>query len=161
MSSEDSHQRTSQEGQASDEEALLSASSSSGLSKDDEAKSLFEPSARKGSIISLVAMLVQQGSGINAVLFYSTTLLTPLLPSQAPFLAFYLTAFNVLMTFPPIYLVHSLGPRRLLLLSITAMCVSCMELGWAINSDRSWPAAAVSLRPLFLFPAPLSDPPPP
>lgn len=161
MSSEDSNQRTSQEGQAPDEEALLPASSSPGLPKDDEAKSLFEPSARKGSIISLVAMLVQQGSGINAVLFYSTTLLTPLLPSQAPFLAFYLTAFNVLMTFPPIYLVHSLGPRRLLLLSITAMCVSCVELGWAINSDRSWPAAAVSLRPLFLSPAPLSDPPPP
>lgn len=29
-----------------------------------------------------------------AVLFYSTTLLSPLFPSQAAYLAFYLTAFN-------------------------------------------------------------------
>lgn len=28
------------------------------------------------------------------VLFYSTTLLSPLFPSQAAYLAFYLTAFN-------------------------------------------------------------------
>lgn len=48
------------------------------------------------------------------------------------------------MTFPPIYLVHSLGPRRLLLLSTAGMFVSCVELGWAINTQQSHLAAAVS-----------------
>jgi hypothetical protein len=100
------------------------------------------------------------------VLFYSTTLLSPLFPSHAAYLAFYLTAFNAsesppepttfrrhfaerhsplppVMTFPPIYLVHALGPRRLLLLSAAGMCVSCVELGWAINTKHSYLAAAV------------------
>jgi hypothetical protein len=51
---------------------------------------LSDPSLRKGVVITLFAMLLQQFSGINAIMYFSTSILTPLMPSSAPLISYVL-----------------------------------------------------------------------
>jgi hypothetical protein len=50
-------------------------------------------------------MCLQQLSGVNAVMFYSTPVLRPLLPTSAGFIGIGITLVNVIMTLPAIFLV--------------------------------------------------------
>ncbi|GAA5836664.1 hypothetical protein JCM3766R1_006983 [Sporobolomyces carnicolor] len=85
---------------------------------------------------ALVAvMLFQQFSGINAVMFYSVTILTAVNPASAKKTALFVTVVNLIMTFPAVYLVDKLGRRSLLLISLAAMSISSAVLGYSINND--------------------------
>lgn len=55
-----------------------------------------------------------KAAGINAVMYYSTDILSGSMPGNARLLAFLITVFNVAMTFPPIVLSHYLSSRPLL-----------------------------------------------
>ncbi|KAL7410039.1 general substrate transporter [Mrakia frigida] len=92
---------------------------------------------RRGVLCCLGAMLLQQFSGINAVFFFSVSILTPLMPTNAPLIALYLTIFNFIMTFPAVYLVERLGRRTLLLGSIAGMGVASMCLGYGLNEGKN------------------------
>jgi hypothetical protein len=50
-------------------------------------------------------MILQQLSGINAVMFYSTPILKPLLPGSAGLVGIGITLVNAIMTLPAIFLV--------------------------------------------------------
>jgi SP family facilitated glucose transporter-like MFS transporter 3 len=50
-------------------------------------------------------MALQQFGGINAVMFYSTPVLRPLLPNAAGLLGIGITLVNAIMTLPAIFLV--------------------------------------------------------
>ncbi|GAA6027969.1 hypothetical protein JCM8097_001806 [Rhodosporidiobolus ruineniae] len=91
---------------------------------------------------TLVAvMLFQQFSGINAVMYYSTSILTAVNPSSAKMVSLYVTIVNLIMTFPAIYLIDRLGRRSLILLSLLSMSASTAVLGWSINTHHFYVAS--------------------
>ncbi|EST07616.1 General substrate transporter [Kalmanozyma brasiliensis GHG001] len=95
-----------------------------------------DPQLRPGAILIILTQLGQQLSGINAVLYYSVGILGSILPTLAPSIGLLITLINILLTFPPIYLIdeHRVGRRRLMLLSALTMAVSSALLGAGIVS---------------------------
>ncbi|KAI9630082.1 hypothetical protein KEM48_012289 [Puccinia striiformis f. sp. tritici PST-130] len=79
-------------------------------------------------------------SGINAVLYYSTSIMKSVLPTQAIYISLFVTAINVIMTFPAIFLVDRLGRKFLLLLSASSMAITSLILGFSINHEiaQAW-----------------------
>ncbi|GAA5869243.1 hypothetical protein JCM16303_000405 [Sporobolomyces ruberrimus] len=85
---------------------------------------------------ALVAvMLCQQLSGINAVMFYSVTILSAVNPASAKKTALFVTIVNLVMTFPAVYLIDKLGRRTLILGSLATMSLSSIVMGYSINND--------------------------
>jgi hypothetical protein len=66
---------------------------------------LSNTSIRGPTILCAVIMILQQLSGINAVMFYSTPILKPLLPGSAGLVGIGITLVNAIMTLPAIFLV--------------------------------------------------------
>ncbi|GAA5835580.1 hypothetical protein JCM5353_000899 [Sporobolomyces roseus] len=90
----------------------------------------------KRPLKALVAiMLFQQFSGINAVMFYSVTILTAVNPASAKKTALFVTLVNLVMTLPAIFLIDKLGRRTLLLSSLATMSISSIVLGYSINNE--------------------------
>ncbi|CAE7162939.1 unnamed protein product [Rhizoctonia solani] len=91
---------------------------------------LYKPMA-----IGLVAMFVQQASGINAVMYYSNNILSRVVPREAAaYTSLGITVLNAIMTFPAIFLVDRLGRKRLFMASMTGAIVSNAVLGFALDS---------------------------
>lgn len=61
---------------------------------------------RRPMIIVSFVMLGQQLSGINAILYYSNDILSKSLPDLAAYISLGVTIVNVIMTFPPIFLIE-------------------------------------------------------
>jgi len=89
---------------------------------------------RKPLLITCLAMIAQQMSGVNAVLYYSNDILSKSLPDTGPYVSLGITIVNVLMTFPPILLIEHLGRRRLLILSTTGALFSLIAVGFGLDS---------------------------
>ncbi|CAK5279489.1 unnamed protein product [Mycena citricolor] len=89
---------------------------------------------RRPLAIVCFAMLSQQLSGINAVLYYSNEILSKSLPDLGPYVSLGITVVNVLMTFPPIILIERVGRRRLLALSTIGGITSLILVGFGLNS---------------------------
>ncbi|KAJ4488312.1 general substrate transporter [Lentinula aciculospora] len=79
------------------------------------------------------AMIGQQFSGINAVLYYSTDILSQALPELGKYVSLGITIVNVIMTFPPIFLIEKLGRKSLLFISVVGAIISLTILGVALN----------------------------
>ncbi|KAF8689129.1 Permeases of the major facilitator superfamily, partial [Rhizoctonia solani] len=85
--------------------------------------------------IVLVAMLVQQASGINAVIYYSNNILSRVVPREAAaYTSLGITVLNAIMTFPAIFLVDRLGRKRLFMASMMGAIVSSAALGIALDN---------------------------
>ncbi|GAA5840809.1 hypothetical protein JCM9279_001227 [Rhodotorula babjevae] len=95
-----------------------------------------DPAVRKALWTLVAIMLFQQLSGINAVMYYSTKILTAVNPGSAKMVSLYVTLVNLVMTFPAVFLIDRLGRRSLLLVSLSAMSLSTAVLGWAINTEH-------------------------
>ncbi|KAF8200019.1 hypothetical protein K438DRAFT_2015984 [Mycena galopus ATCC 62051] len=89
---------------------------------------------RKPLAIVCFAMLSPQLSGINAVLYYSNDILSKSLPEFGPYVSLGITIVNVLMTFPPIFLIKRLGGRQLLTLSGLGAISSLILVGLGLNT---------------------------
>lgn len=66
---------------------------------------LSNTSMRGPTLLCAGMMALQQFGGINAVMFYSTPVLRPLLPDAAGLLGIGITLVNAIMTLPAIFLV--------------------------------------------------------
>ncbi|POW05329.1 hypothetical protein PSTT_09796 [Puccinia striiformis] len=106
-----------------------------------------DPALATGMKIVLITQFAQQLSGINAVLYYSTSIMKSVLPTQAIYISLFVTAINVIMTFPAIFLVDRLGRKFLLLLSASSMAITSLILGFSINHE----IAQVSSLAIVLF----------
>lgn len=97
-------------------------------------------SLAQGLRIIVLTQAAQQLSGVNAIMYYSTGILSTLLPSMAPFVGLLITMINAAMTLPPLWLVDDVrfGRWRLLLLSATGMGVCSLVLAYALSYAHAW-----------------------
>ncbi|KAF9366230.1 hypothetical protein BGX34_004919 [Mortierella sp. NVP85] len=82
------------------------------------------PQYRRQAIILLVVQLTQQLSGINGVIFYSTAIMSQVLPSSGAMITVYISIVNTIMTLISAYLMDK-APRRTLLLTSSVSMGAC------------------------------------
>lgn len=80
----------------------------------------------------LIVMLAQQLSGINAVIFYSTPILSTILPSSSALISLIISLVNLATTLPSASLIERSGRKPLLLWSLCSMGTSSLFLGFGI-----------------------------
>jgi hypothetical protein len=80
----------------------------------------------------LIVMLAQQLSGINVVIFYSTSILDDILPSSSALISLIISLVNLSTTLPAASLIERSGRKALLLWSICMMGISSLFLGLGI-----------------------------
>jgi len=80
----------------------------------------------------LIVMLAQQLSGINAVIFYSTPILSAILPSSSALISLIISLVNLATTIPSASLIERHGRKPLLLWSLCSMGTSSLFLGFGI-----------------------------
>ncbi|KAJ7771781.1 general substrate transporter [Mycena metata] len=85
---------------------------------------------RKPLAILSFVMLGQQLS----VLYYSNDILSKALPEFGPYVSLGITVVNVIMTFPPIFLIERMGRRQLLTLSTLGALISLILVGLGLNN---------------------------
>lgn len=66
---------------------------------------LSSPTLRGPTVLCATILALQQLSGVNAVMFYSTPVLKPLLPASAALIGLGITGVNALMTLPAVFLI--------------------------------------------------------
>ncbi|KIM32331.1 hypothetical protein M408DRAFT_63315 [Serendipita vermifera MAFF 305830] len=103
------------------------------------------PELRRPLFIVSLAMLAQQLSGINAVMYYSTGILSKALPDAASYVSLGVTVVNVIMTFPPIFVLERYGQRKILQYSVGGSIISLLILGLALNYNVTVAAAIGTL----------------
>ncbi|KAI9249219.1 general substrate transporter [Phascolomyces articulosus] len=89
---------------------------------------------RRPLLIILLLQLTQQFSGINAVIFYSTSIMSAVFPESSDLITVYISVVNLLMTIVSAYLMDRVGRRTLFLVSSSMMAVMSILLGWSIEA---------------------------
>lgn len=100
---------------------------------------LTQISLRKPLIISIVIMLSQQFSGINAVLFFSTSIFRSagLGEHSAIQATLGMSLVNVLMTIVSLFLVDKAGRKTLHMSGLMGMAITCIILAFCLGSNSS------------------------
>lgn len=97
---------------------------------------LSNPSLRGPSLLCAAIMALQQLSGVNAVMFYSTPVLRPLLPTSVGLVGIGITIVNAIMTVPAMLLMDYLGRKVLILASIIGMAATSILLAIGLNGHH-------------------------
>ncbi|KAF9927054.1 hypothetical protein FBU30_003516 [Linnemannia zychae] len=130
-----------------DSDPLLVGGASAGLSGEDNismtqgsggisvADFITMPRYRHPLIILTLVQLSQQLSGINGVIFYSTAIMSQILPSSGAMITVYISIVNVIMTLIAAYVMDKAGRRTLLISSAVAMGASSFLLAWSLNYE--------------------------
>jgi hypothetical protein len=92
---------------------------------------LSNTSLRGPTLLCAVIMALQQFGGINAVMFYSTPVLRPLLPNAAGLLGIGITLVNAIMTLPAIFLVD-VSPLTSIQIELTSSVSDGDPYWWAL-----------------------------
>ncbi|KAG8831585.1 hypothetical protein FRC17_002901 [Serendipita sp. 399] len=82
---------------------------------------------------------------INAVMYYSTGILSSALPDAAAYVSLGVAVINVIMTFPPIFVIERYGQRRLLMYSIAGSVLSVVLLAMSLNYNVNTASAVGTL----------------
>ncbi|KAF9427240.1 hypothetical protein BGZ94_005255 [Podila epigama] len=93
------------------------------------------PRYRRPVVILLLVQLSQQLSGINGVIFYSTAIMSAIMPSQSAMITVYISVVNVIMTLIAAYMMDKAGRRTLLMTSSTSMGMSSFLLAMSLNYE--------------------------
>ncbi|KAF8928134.1 sugar transporter [Dissophora ornata] len=93
------------------------------------------PRYRRPALILLLVQLSQQLSGINGVIFYSTAIMSQILPSSGAMITVYISIVNTIMTLISAYLMDRAPRRTLLLSSSVAMATSSFVLAGSLNYE--------------------------
>jgi sugar porter (SP) family MFS transporter len=87
-----------------------------------------DPLYRPAIIAVVGVMFAQQLCGINSVMMYSVSLLTPVFPTSSALLTIFISVVNLLATILGAPLADRLGRKTCLLLSISGMGISSLSL---------------------------------
>ncbi|KAL1116610.1 hypothetical protein AAG570_005082 [Ranatra chinensis] len=103
--------------------------------------------------ISVMLMIAQQFSGINAAIFYSTSVFmrTDLTKSQAQLATIGMGAVNVLVTIKSLILVEKVGRKTLLLIGFCGMFLSTLSLTVCLANTEIMAFTYMSIGLVFLF----------
>ncbi|KAG0173497.1 hypothetical protein DFQ28_000698 [Apophysomyces sp. BC1034] len=102
---------------------------------------LFSPKFRRPLCLLLLLQLSQQFSGINAVIFYSTSIMSTVFPQSSDIITVYISVVNMFMTILSAYLMDRTGRRTLFLISASCMAVMSILLGLGIQMGQDRMAA--------------------
>ncbi|ORX42594.1 general substrate transporter [Hesseltinella vesiculosa] len=91
---------------------------------------------RHGFFLVVLLQLSQQLSGINAVIFYSTSIMSSVFPDASDRITVLISVINLLMTLVSAYLMDRSGRRSLFLTSAVFMASSSILLGWSIENGQ-------------------------
>lgn len=107
-------------------------------------RDLFRPGIRLAVFIAVAMAILQQVTGINAVVYYAPKVFASeqVSATQALLQTVALQVVNLLFTFLAIWLVDRSGRKPLLLATSAAMGVSLLLLGWAFRAE---------LQPAWIF----------
>ncbi|KAG0046400.1 hypothetical protein BGZ83_008435 [Gryganskiella cystojenkinii] len=94
---------------------------------------VLSPRYRRPVLILLLVQLSQQLSGINGVMFYSTAIMSEIMPSSSALITVYISIVNVFMTLIAAYYMDKAGRRTLLMSSSIAMGISSFLLAGSLN----------------------------
>lgn len=100
---------------------------------------------RKPFGIMILLQLTQQFSGINAVMYYSTAIMSNALPGSGALITVYISIVNVAMTFVTLYLIDRAGRRPLFLASVGSMSIVTFGLAFAMWQNLSYISALAIL----------------
>lgn len=90
-------------------------------------------SYRRPLLIVALLQLSQQLSGINAVIFYSTSIMSTVFPESSGTITVYISIVNLIMTLVSAVLMDKAGRRSLFLASTISMAIMTVLLGWSIE----------------------------
>ncbi|KAI8885825.1 general substrate transporter [Backusella circina FSU 941] len=94
------------------------------------------PAFRKALFLVFLVQFTQQFSGINAVIFYSTSIMSTIFPNSSGMITVYISVVNIVFTGLSAYLMDKAGRRTLFLLSTASMTVTAFLLGWSIEHKQ-------------------------
>jgi len=115
---------------------------------------LMDPSLRSPLIIAMMMMLAQQLSGINAAIFYSTSIFKSagLSESEAQSATLGMGAMNVAMTFVSLVLIEKAGRKTLMLAGLSVMVVCTTMILVCLQAGDAAPALRyISIAMVILF----------
>ncbi|KAF7730547.1 hypothetical protein EC973_001928 [Apophysomyces ossiformis] len=102
---------------------------------------LFWPQYQRPLCLLLLLQLSQQFSGINAVIFYSTSIMSTVFPQSSDLITVYISVVNMFMTILSAYLMDRTGRRTLFLISASCMALMSFLLGLGIQGGHDRMAA--------------------
>jgi MFS family permease len=88
---------------------------------------------RRPLFIVVLLQLAQQLSGINAVIFYSTSIMSTVFPESSGTITVYISIVNLIVTTISAALMDKVGRRSLFLVSACLMASMSILLGWSIS----------------------------
>ncbi|RKP11187.1 general substrate transporter, partial [Thamnocephalis sphaerospora] len=103
------------------------------------------------TIAVLLCLFGQQVSGINAVMYYSTPILSSVMPSQAALVTVYISIANLLVTLLAARLADNTGKRKLLVVSTFGMSLSSLLLAFSITHGWGILSAALIILLVVTF----------
>ncbi|KAL1924274.1 uncharacterized protein VTP21DRAFT_7309 [Calcarisporiella thermophila] len=106
---------------------------------------LFTIEYRRPLMIILLVHLTQQFSGINGVIFYSTPILSEVMPTSSDLITVFISIVNTAMTVVSAYLMDRAGRRTLLLLSSSTMMIASLLLSFSMSYHFGFLSAVSSV----------------
>ena len=107
------------------------------ISTSQSAFPLLEPTLRQCFKAIVILLVGQQLSGINGVVFYSSSILKKIFPVQAEIVTVGLAATNLIMTLPSIILSSRYARKPLLLISAIFMAIFSLCMAAGLNSQNA------------------------
>jgi sugar porter (SP) family MFS transporter len=102
---------------------------------------LSSPYYQRPLTIVLLLQISQQLSGVNAVIFYSTSIMSAVFPESSGMITVYISIVNLVMTILSAFLMDKVGRRLLFLASSCLMAFMGFLLGWSIESGYHYTSA--------------------
>ncbi|KAI9279345.1 general substrate transporter [Sporodiniella umbellata] len=105
---------------------------------------LISPYYRRPLTIVLLLQITQQLSGVNAVVFFSTSILSDVFPDSAGYITVFISVVNLAVSFFSAALMDKAGRRSLFLISSCLMALMGVLLGWSIGAGYNLTSAWAS-----------------
>ncbi|CAK9784948.1 putative vacuolar membrane protein [Cutaneotrichosporon oleaginosum] len=95
-----------------------------------------DPQVKRGLPLILATQFFQQATGPSVVMYFSTTILSAVLPTSAKLIALAIVILKVPITLSPAFLMERVSTRRLLVLPTCIMVGAMFALAAGLNSGR-------------------------